>query len=508
MPIRITGMNSGLDTEAIIKELASAKAYKKTKMEKAQTKLGWKQEAWKALNTKIYDFYTKTLDDMRFSTAYNKKMVTCSNSNAVTIVAGEDAPYSTQLLSVDSIAKSGYMTGGQLAGGTKGSTTLGELMGAGFTGATFDIEVGNEVPPNKTSIALTASTTIDDVVKQLRDAGVNANFDEKNQRFYVSSVGTGSANDFKFSGDAAGESALAALGLWKDATLTDGTAVANQAHYEAAADAKITLNGVTYTSSDNTFEVNGLTITANEVASGMTVTTQSDTSGIFDMVKNFFKGYNEIINEMDKLYNADSAKGYEPLTDEEKESLSDSEVEKWEKKVKDAVLRKDSTLNSVSSAMREVMSQGVTMKDGSQLYLFDFGIDTLGYFNAPDNERNAYHIDGDADDSNTSRNENKLMAAIMADPDTVTSFFTKLANNLHDVLFDKMKGVDGVSSAFCVYEDKLMQEEYDDYTEKIAQQQKKVDAFMDRYYAKFSAMETALARLESKSNAVSQLLGM
>lgn len=71
-----------------------------------------------------------------------------------------------------------------------------------------------------------------------------------------------------------------------------------------------------------------------------------------------------------------------------------------------------------------------------------------------------------------------------------------------------MKGIEGVSSSFCVYEDKLLQEEYDEYTTKIAEQQKKVDAFMDRYYAKFSAMETALARLESKSNAVAQLLGM
>lgn len=106
------------------------------------------------------------------------------------------------------------------------------------------------------------------------------------------------------------------------------------AHYEAVADASIRLNGVTYTSATNVFEVNGLTITANEVASGMTVTTQSDTSGIFDMVKNFFKGYNELINEMDKLYNADSAKGYEPLTDEEKDAMSDAEVEKWEKKRK------------------------------------------------------------------------------------------------------------------------------------------------------------------------------
>ena len=48
-----------------------------------------------------------------------------------------------------------------------------------------------------------------------------------------------------------------------------------------------------------------------------------------------------------KLYNADSAKGYEPLTDDEKDAMSDSEVEKWEKKIKDSLLRKDSTINGV-----------------------------------------------------------------------------------------------------------------------------------------------------------------
>lgn len=509
MPIRITGMNSGLDTEAIIKELASAKAYKKTKMEKAQTKLGWKQEAWKALNTKIYNFYTKTLDDMRFSNAYSKKKVTCSNSNAVSIVASENAPYSTQALDVLSVAKSGYMTGGQISSvsGAKisGSTTMADL---GITaGTSFEVEVGKGTAnASTTTITITENTTLSELTEQLKGTGISVNFDEKNQRFYLNSKNTGKENDFEIravSGDANSSAAIEALGLSQDASLG-----AKAAHYEAAADASIRLNGVTYTSATNVFEVNGLTITANEVASGMTVTTQSDTSGIFDMVKNFLKGYNELINEMDKLYNADSAKGYEPLTDEEKDSLSDSEVEKWEKKVKDAVLRKDSTLNGVASVMKEVMSKGVTMSDGSQLYLFDFGIDTLGYFNAPDNERNAYHIDGDADDSDTSKNENKLLAAIAANPDTVAEFFTGLANNLHDVLFEKMKGVEGVSSSFCVYEDKLLQEEYDEYTTKIAEQQKKVDAFMDRYYAKFSAMETALARLESKSNAVAQLLGM
>ena len=39
MAIRITGMYSGLDTESIINELASAQSAKKNKLVKAQTKL-------------------------------------------------------------------------------------------------------------------------------------------------------------------------------------------------------------------------------------------------------------------------------------------------------------------------------------------------------------------------------------------------------------------------------------------------------------------------------------
>lgn len=86
-------------------------------------------------------------------------------------------------------------------------------------------------------------------------------------------------------------------------------------------DAKILLNGAEFTSSNNTFAINGLTFTAlAETKDGeeVTVTTQDDTDGIYNMIKDFLKEYNSIINEIDKLYNAESAKGYEPLTDDEK----------------------------------------------------------------------------------------------------------------------------------------------------------------------------------------------
>ena len=65
MPIRISGLNSGLDTESLVSELVSAYRTKGEKYEKEQTKISWKQEAWKSLSSKTYSF-RNSLDKMRF----------------------------------------------------------------------------------------------------------------------------------------------------------------------------------------------------------------------------------------------------------------------------------------------------------------------------------------------------------------------------------------------------------------------------------------------------------
>lgn len=280
------------------------------------------------------------------------------------------------------------------------------------------------------------------------------------------------------------------------------------ANKQVGRSSEIELNGVTYTSDSNTIKVNGLTITCNgETAENetITLTTKNDTSGIYDMVKNFIKEYSALINEMDKLYNADSAKGYEPLTDEEKEAMSDSDVEKWETKVKDSLLRRDSTLNTVASAMKEIMSSGFEV-NGKTMYLYDFGIDTLGYFNAAENEKNAYHINGDEDDEAVRNNTNTLMAMINSDPDAVSTFFSQLTQKLSDKLFGMM-GTTQFSSFNKVYDDKRMKEEYDSYTTKISEAEKKLQDYEDKWYKKFSQMETAMAKMQSNVSAVTSLLG-
>lgn len=784
MSIRITGMYSGLDTESIITQLASAQSVKKNKLVKEQIRLSWKQDAWKALNTKIYNFYTNTLDNMRWQGSYRKKMTSVSNTNAVSVVTSSDAPNSVQTMTIDKLAKQGYQTSGQIAkedgGQVSASSTLEDL---GFVGdadgkGSFRVKVGNKT----TDIEVTKDMKISDVVKKLQSAGINASFDEKNQRFYLSSKDSGLKADFTItSNNAGGKDALKSLGLitaynpnsneykeyekWanygndptasprkeaeadevakliadkkastdallkaneelkkrleqiqkendendkydldydpadkdkineqakklydelygeekpkqkldedgnpmvdgsgnpvyvqkldKDGnpmvddsgnpvyeterngglkkTLDDAQAALKKAqeeleqakkdnpadsqavkdaeqkvmdassaaavaqtdfnkknaHYSyvqavantqnaieanrdtiadnetyytvgadnklqatqkatdevtqyfsdkiAAAndylndaanfpslsdeekkkyatkidgqDAQITLNGVTYTNSKNAFEINGLTITAQqETTEPITLTTTEDTDGIYDMIKNFFTEYNKLINEMSSLYNAESSKGFDPLLSEEKAELADSEIEEWEKKIKDSILRRDSTLRDVSDAIKDVMMKGATV-NGKTMYLSDFGINTLGFFKAADNEKSAYHINGDKDDSAVATEDDELRAWIASDPDTVTKFFAGLSENLHNELADKMKSVKDTSSAFTVYNDKTLKKEYDDYKDRIKKEETKLNDLMDKWYKKFSVMETALAKLQSKNNAVSGMFG-
>ena len=142
--------------------------------------------------------------------------------------------------------------------------------------------------------------------------------------------------------------------------------------------------------------------------------------------------------------------------------MSDTEIEKWETKIKDSLLRRDSSLSSVMNTMMTSMSQPIEI-NGKSYSLSSFGIQTLGYLNAAENEQNAYHIDGDEDDTATSGNEDKLMAMINSDPDTVVSFMQQLTTNLYDAIGTKMKS-STLSSIYKVYNDKEMASEYSDYT--------------------------------------------
>ena len=567
MAMRVSGLNSGLDTDAIVQELVSAYSKKTEKYEKEQTKLGWKQEIWKGLNTKVNSLY-KSVGDMRFSSAYSTKKTTSSDTTKATVSASGASVTGTQKLHIISTAQSGYLTGGVLNRVKPGKDKDGnddwkvrsdtKLSDLGYDGkeTSFKITTWDESKQKEVQkdIKVTSDSTVNDVLKQLQEAGLNASIDEDNGRIFLSSKTTGLHSNFLIEAataksvpdmDENGNVKLGADGnpLMKDIDLSDDEKEAskillnllgldssetatNRATKIEGSDARIILNGVEFTNNSNNFTVNGLSIAVSgvtDVASdvldaygridfsklkddtAITLTTAVDSQGIYDKVKDFLTNYNNIINEITKLYNADSAKDYEPLTDDEKDQMSDTEIEKWETKIKDSLLRRDNSLGTLMNAMTSAMNRGITI-NGRDYALSSFGISTLGYLNSVKNEQNAYHIDGDEDDENTSSKEDKLMAAITEDPDTVVEYMKQLSKNLYDAIDKQMAGND-LRTRYSIYNDKELDKQYNNYTKTIKEWEDKVSDKEEYYYKQFSAMETALAKLQSQTSSLSGLLG-
>ncbi len=496
MAIRLTGLNSGLDTESMITELVSAKKVSVDNLKKERTKLSWKVDAWKSLNTKILSMYS-TIDKLRFDNAYVKKKSTVSQTGILSVVAGETSVNGVQTASVHSLAKAGYLTGGKL------KTADGGKVAADTKVTDLGIAAGSSFTINGKEVTIDENTTMTGLVSQLKAGGVDANFDENQQRLYISAKETGKDNDFSFTGD---DALLKTLGLVEDPSNPDGAVKIK------GENAVMLLNGVRYESTTNTFQINGTTYTATGLsdknADGtfkeLSITTMDDYDGIYDTIRDFFSQYNSLINEMDKLYNAESSKGYEPLLSEEKEALSDSEVEEWEKKIKDSLLRKDSSLSSVISSMTTTMMGSISV-NGKDMYLSSFGIATLGYFNAEDNEKHAYHIAGDPKDTSTAESKDVLKSMIASDPESVKSFFSQMANNLYKSMGQTLERIPDFKSYRKVYNDQQLDKELKDYETKIKEAEEALTAYEDKWYDKFAAMETALSKLSSKQNAVSSL---
>ena len=698
MPIRMTGLTSGLDTESIVNQLMSAQRTKQTKVENKKQKLEWKQEIWKGLNTKIYGFYKDSLSKMKYSSNYSTKKASVSDSTKLTATASTKAAAGSYKVEIKSIASAQYVTSGKLSykdssGNTNTATTSTKLSDLGMSsGTVLKLEVGDK----SSALEVKDDTTIKDFVNFCSNAGLNATFDEKQQRFFLSSKDSGEENSFKLSAngyssdgqtivnnlnDAVGltnltsdqkktynsivygaiasnkeissddittlqtlakssadaeanskatvfyrakleknytlsdedakaiedkynandtltnedkataiqkekdekkkadidkqmatdeskaaitklvesgitaqnvsdaglddasqytfeskterdnvakeavnnavtaynkvaskgitstNSALAALGLQN----VDGSAVSESSNplgmvVTEASDTKIVYNGATLTSNNTSIEVAGVTLNLlGTTAAGETVnvTVSNDTSAVYDNIKEFITEYNSILKTMNTYYGAASASSYEVLTDDQKKAMSDDEVDKWNTKIKDSLLRRDSTLNSLISTLKTDMMGTVTASNGKTYSLANLGITTSSKNYS---EGGLLHIKGDEDDDEFADSTNTLMQMLEEDPDTVKEVLSGLASNLYDSLNKKM-GTTTLSSALTFYNDKEMASQLSDYKKEISDWESKLSDMEEKYYSQFSAMETALAKIQSQQNTLSSYLG-
>jgi len=268
-------------------------------------------------------------------------------------------------------------------------------------------------------------------------------------------------------------------------------------------DSEIVLNGAILTGSDTTINANGLSINLKGVTNGSKVTfaVTNDVDSVYDSIKDFLSEYNALIKEMNTLYSAPSARNYDPLTSEQKESMSDEEVELWEKKIKDSLLRNDSTLGGIMTSMKNAMMTSVEV-DGKKYSLSSLGIMTSTDFK----EGGLLHIFGDSDDSVYADKEDKLRSMLESDPDLVSKIMSGITSNLYEAMNKKM-ATSSLSSALTFYNDKQIKKQISNYESDISTWEDRLQKMEDRYYKQFSAMETAMAKLNQTQSSLAGFFG-
>lgn len=409
----------------------------------------------------------------------------------------EDTGASTTLSGISDIRYVNNFTSSDITSSTK-LTALGIKVGTSFgiSGKEFVVD---------------ENTTISSLVSGLSKMGVSANYDANQGRIYINASSTGADYDFNLT--STDETALDILGL---STSAGATKVSAQ-------DAVIEYNGVEYTGSSNTFDLNGLSITAKGVTgtydkttgtftndSPVNITVGADVDGVYDTIKNFVKKYNELIEEMNTLYNEEKT-DYDPLTDDERSELSDTQIEQWEKKAKQGILRRDETISSLLSSMRTILNKAVTVtdKDGNEK---QYTLSSLGIVTGDYSENGKLHIMGDEDDAEYASETNKLKAALSSNPEIFSQLFVGdkenqgLGSQLYSSLTKAMARTES-SHSLTFYNDITLDDQIDDKEDEIDKWEEKLQDLEDKYYDQFAAMETAMAKLQSQQSYISSLMG-
>ncbi|MEG9461848.1 MULTISPECIES: flagellar hook-associated protein 2 [Bacillus amyloliquefaciens group] len=511
MVTRITGLNSGLDVDSLVKKMMDAEKQPLNKLNQQKQTLEWKRDAYREVNTQIADMYSTTFNNMLMSTNWNKKTVTSSDSSVSAAAVSAEQNISTSMSVQQLATPTTYKSSGAINFTSGQSQTL-----------KFNVTNPGETKPTEVNVTIAATDTIDDVISKLNSSGLGVTaLKEK------ISNGTDYVDTIAFTSNKTGEGFTLAAG--DDATksfLKDqlGFAV-DDATNELTANAegknaKFTFNGLEMTKTSNNFTINGIKYTLNSVTDSnktVTINSTTDTDGIFDNIKDFVDKYNTLIKSANEKVTESKYRDYKPLTDEQREAMTDKQIEQWEAKAKSGLLRSDSTLQNGLAEMRLDLYSTVTI-DGKKYQLADFGIETSSY---EDQGKFGKLVIKDEAKLKQKITENPSLVAKLFNADstsTITDSSTGktiknpeeqgIARRLKDTLnkmqtqISKQAGTESsVSSSFAIGKS------LNEIETNISNMKTKLDDIESRYYKKFSALDTALEKLNSQSSYLTSMLG-
>ena len=375
---------------------------------------------------------------------------------------------------------------GPIASSADGLTrysTLGELDTA-VSGELFDGGTDISFDINGEVFTFDGSTSILDMMYAVNSsaAGVTMSFDSDAIAFAITSDETGEDAEVtitNISGNAFGTSG--AFGI-------DECTVQGSVYGETGQDAVCSIEGVSVTRDSNDFTIDGITYALKQTTSeAVDFTVSRDYSATVDAVKDFIDAYNELAEKLGALTDEKVYGDYKPLTAEQEDELSETQIEKWNEKAKSGLMRNNDELEAF---LRNIKSAFFSSLGGTEETMASIGITSASYFSE--------------DAGKLLVDEKKLMAALDENPEMVISMFTEADDDSKGLVY---RIFDEVNSYLDVIEEneETTTKQIGKLDKKIEEMEDDLEAMADRYYNKFAVMEQALAKLNSMSGMLSSL---
>lgn len=357
---------------------------------------------------------------------------------------------------------------------------------------------------NGTEISLDKNSTISSMMSAVNKsaAGVTMTYSSLTNSFTLESKELGGAGKVEVGDTSLGRS----LGLVDD----NGTVGASEGQ-----NAIFEINGQEVYLNDNTYTLDGNTFTFNDnmtIGETYTVNIAKDSTTVKDALKKFVESYNKLIDDVYGYIGKSPAKDddgntYEPLTNAEKDEMSEDEITKWEEKAKQGVLYNDSTVSTVMSQMRSALYTSVTLDDGSKFGIYNLGIKTSSEWS----EHGKLQIDENAFDKAFENNEDAIIKLFT---DSDTGMMKKLnsvidgavkssgAANTRGTLVRKAGKADSsVTTDSTIYKEMVKMQD------RLKELQDRYDTKEEYWWKVFTNMETAMADLNSQTSYISSYLG-
>lgn len=550
---RITGLATGLDVDTLVKETMQAYQTKIDTVDQQKKVVELQQEMYREVITDCRNFYNDYFDISKSNSILLQKNWSAttfeSSSSAVTVTGGAGAEAANYSVKVESIAKAAsykleasetngtvYINNTKVELGTaktdaeKVKLINEALKDKGVTAKYSDFEKGIVLTTTKLGSDETISLTTQEPKTEIGDKDYFKKLvSECENNTNVTTVN--GKKQFTFKVDVTQVTVDCTDGISeekiKEAMKKTGMDIVEEKSggfkitYPADSNAvkangsdcraTITKDGKTYEvvgNKTNNITLDGVTFKFNNVTKeDAQIAGKADVAKVKENIVKFVNDYNELMEKLNTLITEKRDKSYMPLTDAQRKEMSESEIELWEKKVKEGQLSRDSDLTRIRNAMKSTMS---SLVGGTSSSLKSIGITPVADYNGTKN--GTFTID-----------EDKLTSALESNMEDVMKLFVSTGTDKDESdkgLLQKLKsvfdtetqtnkgslikkaGIVGSSTA----SNNTLSKQITKYEEKISRMQTIFSSKQQALYTKYSRLETLMNNLNSQSNYLTSML--